>query len=78
MCDRSPLGAQSDRLERCLARAQARRLDSRRPPLTLSVTLQAEAAMKPAGDGRSAPNSHPRLAHPMGQKPLSAEFCRCM
>ena len=74
MCDRSPLGAQSDRLERCSARAQARRLRSRRPPLT----LQAEAAMKPAGDGRSAPNSHPRLAHPMGQKPLSAEFCRCM
>ena len=55
MCDRSPLGAQSDRLERCLARAQARRLDSRRPPFDPSGGGGHEARRRRAQRAELAP-----------------------
>ena len=48
-------------------------------PYPNQVLKAAEAAFKPAGDGRSAPNSHPRLATPLRQgKLLNPDFCRCM
>ena len=46
--------------------------------ITVEVLRATEAVLKPAGEGRSAPNSFPRLATPMRQKLFRPNSCPCL